>query len=76
MEVHLLEAKINQVRIEPSDSAQVVYDHYEKFLFDDFGITEDQYEISFNYYLDHPNEFVKVYTEAVDSLLQKEKTGK
>ena len=75
MEIHLLEAKVNELPIIPFDSSQLVYDHYEKLLFDDLGITPEQYELSFNYYLDHPKEFEKIYTAVVDSLLQKEKTA-
>ena len=75
-EIHLLEAKIDAVKIYPADSAQVVYDHYESLLFEDLGITKEQYDRSFEYYLENPNEFEKVYTIVVDSLLQKEKTSK
>ena len=72
-EVHLLEAKIEAIKIYPVDSVQVIYDHYEALLFEDLGITKEQYEVSLNYYLEHPNEFEKVYTIVVDSLLQQEK---
>ncbi|WP_436517207.1 DUF4296 domain-containing protein [Ekhidna sp. To15] len=75
-EVHLLEAKINKVPVAPVDSTQAVYDHYEKLLFKDLGITQDQYERSFNYYVDNPNEFEKIYSAVVDSLMEKEKRFK
>jgi hypothetical protein len=75
-EVHLLEAKIAELPIRPSDSIQAVYDHYEKLLFDSLGITEEQYVSSFNYYVDNPTEFEKVYNVVVDSLMQREKLGK
>ncbi|MEM7298068.1 MAG: DUF4296 domain-containing protein [Bacteroidota bacterium] len=76
MEIHLLEAKINHVPITPQDSTQAVYEHFEQLLFEDFGVTKEQYEISFNYYVANPNEFEKIYTTTVDSLLQKEKRYK
>ena len=72
MEVHLLEAKINNVPIDHKDSTQAVYDHYEKLLFEDLGITQDQYERSFNYYVDHPADFEKIYSTVVDSLMARE----
>lgn len=75
-EVHLLEAKIAQLPIRPTDSIQAVYEHYEKLLFKDLGITKEQYENSFNYYVDNPSEFEKVYNVVVDSLMQREKLGK
>lgn len=75
-EVHLLEAKINNVPIVPYDSTQAVYEHYEKLLFQDLGITQDQYERSFNYYVDHPNDFEKIYNAVVDTLMAREKKYK
>ena len=76
IEIHLLEAKIKQVPIVPNDSAPAVYNHYEKLLFADFGITQDQYERSFNYYVDNPTEFEKIYNAVVDTLMQREKIYK
>ena len=72
-DVHLLESKINLVPIVPKDSGQLIYNHYESLLFEEHKITKAQYELSFNYYLDNPNEFQKIYDAVVDSLLQKEK---
>lgn len=73
MEIHMLEAKVNQVPIYPLDSAQVVYDHFEKLLFEQMGVTKEQYETSFIYYVDNPTEFDKIYQTVVDSLMQREK---
>ena len=73
IEVHLLEAKIKNLSIRPIDSAKVVYAHYEKLLFADFNITQDQYERSFNYYTENLPEFKDIYTTVVDSLMQREK---
>lgn len=76
IEIHVLESKINNVLIEPYDSTQAVYEHYEKLMFEDMGITQDQYERSFNYYVDNPNEFEKIYNAVVDSLMEREKRFK
>ena len=76
MEVHLLESKINQLTITPTDSIQSVYDHYEGLLFKKMEITQEQYERSFRYYVDNPAELEKVYNAVVDSLMQMEKTVK
>ncbi len=72
-EVHILEAKIKGLKIRPSDSAKVVYEHYEKLLFADFNITQEQYERSFNYYVDNTTEFKKIYDAVVDTLMRREK---
>jgi len=74
-EIHLLEAKIKAIKIYPYDSIQVIYDHYESLLFENLEISKEQYEESFNYYLENPNKFEKIYNIVVDSLLQKEKTS-
>ncbi|WP_462248250.1 DUF4296 domain-containing protein [Ekhidna sp.] len=71
-EIHILEAKMSKVQVEPLDSTQSVYDHYEGLLFEDLGITKDQYEISFNYYVDNPNEFEKIYQAVVDTLMERD----
>ena len=76
VEVHLLESKIKNLTIRPPDSAKVVYDHYENLLFADFNITQDQYERSFNYYVENLSDFKDVYTTVVDTLMQREKISK
>ena len=76
LEIHLLESKVNEMQIMPLDSVQVVYDHFEDLKLESLGVSQEQYEISFNYYLNHPKQFEKIYTVVVDSLLQKEKTAK
>lgn len=76
IEIHLLEAKIDELSFRPVDSVDLVYYHYEKLLFEELGITQDQYELSYNYYANHPSEFEKVYNVVVDSLMQREKLGK
>lgn len=72
-EIHLLESKINYLNIRPLDSAKLVYQHYENILFVDFNITRDQYERSFDYYIDNIDEFQSIYDAVVDTLLQQEK---
>ena len=72
-EIHILEAKIKNLNIQTIDSATQVYQHYEQLLFSDFGITSEQYEQSFNYYVDNMGEFKKIYDAVVDTLMQREK---
>ena len=76
IEIHLLESKVSKLKIVPKDSSQAVYNHYEKLLFEELGISQDQYERSFNYYVDNANDFQKVYNAVVDSLLEREKLYK
>ncbi|MEP1181857.1 DUF4296 domain-containing protein [Ekhidna sp.] len=72
VEIHLLEAKINNILIDPHDSIQAVYEHYEKLLFQDLSITQDQYERSFNHYVNNSSDFEKIYNTVVDSLMARE----
>lgn len=76
-EIHLLESKVNNILpVDPADSVDAVYRHYESILFSDLGITKDQYERSFNYYVDRPSEFEKIYSAVVDTLMTREKINK
>lgn len=75
VEFHLLEAKIKKLDIRPMDSAKVVYSHYENLIFADFNISVDQYERSFNYYIDNTVQFKDIYDTVVDTLMQREKLG-
>ncbi len=75
-EIHILEAKMSKIIVEPIDSTQAVYNHYEKMLFEELGITQEQYERSFNYYVDNPGEFEKIYNAVVDTLMQREQLSK
>ena len=76
IEIHLLESKINYVSVKPVDSKQELYNHLESKLFDQLEITKEQYERSFNYYVDHPDELEKIYEVVVDSLQAMEKIYK
>jgi len=72
VEVHVLESKVKNVDIDPDDSVQQVYDHFEGLLFEDLEITQDQYERSFNYYVDNPSDLEEIYETVIDSLLARE----
>ena len=75
-EIHILESKVKNLPIPTTDSAKVVYAHYEKMLFTEFNITKEQYENSFTYYVDNSDEFSEIYEAVVDSLMQREKISK
>lgn len=74
-QVHILEEKVKEVGVQPYEEAQDVYEHYEEKLFDSLKITKSQYETSFNYYLDHPKEFNKIYASVIDTLKSLEKSA-
>ncbi|XOV91106.1 MAG: DUF4296 domain-containing protein [Bacteroidota bacterium] len=68
MEIHILEAKIQKLYV-PADSSELLYHHYEKMLFDDLGVTEEEYDKSLIYYVDHSDELGRMYFQIVDSLM-------
>ena len=75
MEIHLLEAKIQKLYV-PADSSKKLYHHYEKMLFEDLGVTEEQYDESLIYYVNHGAELGEIYNHIVDSLMLKHNTTK
>ncbi|WP_258097830.1 DUF4296 domain-containing protein [Marinoscillum pacificum] len=72
IDVHILEAKIKKLYL-PRDSSQLIYNHYEGMLFDDLGITKEQYAESTAYYIDEIDEMKDIYNQVVDSLLARQK---
>ena len=68
IQIHLLEAKMNKVPKRTDDSVKYVFEHYQKFIFEDFDVDSAQYRRSITYYMDNPGEFIPVYQAVVDSL--------
>tara|TARA_Y100001972_G_scaffold77175_1_gene93767 strand:+ start:3006 stop:3344 length:339 start_codon:yes stop_codon:yes gene_type:complete len=75
MEIHLLEAKIQKLYL-PLDSGQVVFKHYETKLLQDLGVSQEVYDRSLIYYVDHSQEMGEIYDRIVDSLMLKQNTLK
>ncbi len=75
MEIHILEAKIQKLYL-PLDSGMVVFKHYETKLLEDLGISQETYDQSLIYYVDHSEELGTIYDQIVDSLMLKHNTIK
>lgn len=75
IEVHILEAKIKKLYLN-KDSSQVVYNHYEKMLFDDMGVSKETYDESVAFYVEHLEVYQGIYERVVDSLMVKQKANK
>lgn len=73
IDVHLLEAKVNKLYLNPDSSAQV-YNHYQKLLFEDLGITAEEYNRSLAFYIDELGEMRNIYNRVTDSLLARQKS--
>ncbi|MFT5954890.1 MAG: hypothetical protein ACI8QD_001740 [Cyclobacteriaceae bacterium] len=73
LDVHLLEEKLEVMGM-PYDSQLIMYDHFERLIFEKHAIDSSAYSQSFNYYIEHPGLIETIYEGVVDSLLVKEKT--
>ncbi|WP_421896117.1 DUF4296 domain-containing protein [Marinoscillum sp.] len=72
IEVHLLEAKVKKLYIR-GDSSQLVYNHFEKMLFEEQEITREQCRRSMEFYVEEIENYKAIYDEVVDSLLARQK---
>lgn len=75
IDIHLLEAKMDIMRIIPKDSAQYVYDKLETELFALKKIGKTDYLNSYEYYMSQPDELAKIYGTIVDSLMKTQNRG-
>ena len=72
IDIHLLEAKVNKLYLNPDSSSQV-YRHYENLLFSDMGISRADYQRSFEFYINELGEMREIYNRVTDSLLARQK---
>ena len=67
-DIHILEAKVQQLPAVDPDSSRKIYNTLELRIFEKHGVTKQIYEESFAYYAARPVEFGAIYTTVVDSL--------
>ena len=67
VDVHLVEAAINQKFIKVNDSTQASYRYY-KHLFEKHEINRTDFDSTFNYYMRHPKLMSEIYIQVHDSL--------
>jgi len=67
VDLHLVEAAINQKFVKLNDSTQASYKYY-KHLFDKHEISRTDFDSTFNYYMRHPQLMNDIYTQVHDSL--------
>ena len=73
IEVHTLEARIQEHNYNLLDSAQVAYQDAEKKLFQKMKITYKQYKNSYDYYMkEQPEALDNIYIVVIDSLRKRE----
>lgn len=74
IEVYLAEARLS-TKIFNRDSAQLIFDPYEKLLLQRKGINDSILKKSYDYYIAHPDEMRDVMDAVIDSLSLREQAG-
>lgn len=67
VEIYITEARLSNAQIN-RDSAIRLFVPYEDELFQKYQISEAQLKQTYRYYIDHPDEFGKIYDIVIDSL--------
>lgn len=70
-EIHLAESQIPHF-VQFPDSAQKLYQAFEKKVFEKLGVDSAIYYQSYHYYINRIEEFEKIYTIVIDSLVYRE----
>lgn len=65
--LYIAEEHVSRFGLRP-DSARKLFTRMEDRLFEDMGISRDEFTRSFDYYVQHPDEWEAVYSALVDSL--------
>ena len=71
-DLYLLEQKIKELRL-TKDSSVVVFEHYEKQLYEKHGLEDSLYRESFQYYMDDIQGLTRIYEIIADSLSLEER---
>jgi hypothetical protein len=65
--LYIAEEHVSRLGLRP-DSARKFFTRMEDRLFQDAGITREEFIRSFDYYVNHPDQWEAVYSALVDSL--------
>lgn len=71
IDIHIAEAAIALKGLE-ADSARILYSIQKQKVLKKHGVGEEEYDTSFEYYVNHPELLDEVYTSVVDSLSLRE----
>ena len=67
IEIHLLEEKVNQLNYS-EDSLRNIYELFEKEIFKNYSVSDEEYRKSFSYYFFDPKQLDEIYQSVIDSL--------
>ena len=74
IDVHILESEIQTLRVS-KDSSQLLFNTFERELFEKHQVDKEVYKKSFEYYLEGVKEMEKIYEAVIDSLNYMEKSA-
>ena len=75
IDIHILESEIQNLRLS-KDSSQLLYNTFEREIFENSGVDKDLYRTSFAYYLEEVEDMEEIYEIVIDSLNFMEKSLK
>ncbi len=73
IDIHILESQVQLLRL-PKDTSQLLFNTFEKEVFEKHNIDKEVYTRSFEYYLDNVKQMDKIYAAVIDSLNYREKS--
>lgn len=71
VDIYLAEARMSQFPMRP-DSAQKIFQAYERKLAERYGMSDSIVRLSYQYYFEHPKEFDRILEAAIDTLSLRE----
>ncbi|MFA0962795.1 DUF4296 domain-containing protein [Roseivirga sp. BDSF3-8] len=66
-EAYLAETKVKNLHLS-RDSSALLFRHYELALYEKYGISEEEFTLSYNYYLQNPTQLEDINGAILDSL--------
>jgi len=72
VDLYILEAKVQNLKIS-KDSSKVIFNIYEKKLYEKHKFNDSLYRVSFEYYMQDPKGLTDIYSIVVDSLSLRER---
>jgi hypothetical protein len=67
IDIHLAEAAVQEMRLQ-KDSAAKVYAVQEKYIFKKHNVSDTVFLVSYNYYVEHPEQLELIYAAVIDTL--------
>ncbi len=74
-ELQLLEARVSRLNFQGVDSSKVAFNHYQDLIFKKYKTDSATYAASYQYYAEHPDEFVGVFDDVINILESKRDTS-